>query len=883
MRFTIALNFLALAFVFTSCTKNSNKSDLNNGKAPTTSEEALSKLSPEHKAKFEAWKTQTFKSCSSSEVLGKNQKDIIESKGIDGIALLKQNHESVVFKDAENIAVLSEFNSFSGVSESKSEETQNINGSNYSVSVETKRIGSICSVYFYGQKVYETSFFQSAVIGSHFSKLILNSISSLPPKFSSIGIHGSVEADANSLSSLVSQNLQVTNASQIFLAKQLSLNNEEAMKFFKIGNTNSSMIWQLEGNESFVWTKIREGILISSTLNVEDFFNGNGTIMPIELRHEIPKFNFKGIMNTADNGNLKFRLMFSITKNENLFTASLLKFNQEGFIPYSQQEAETCAKERFQAYHGSLNLKEGISPSIPVLFDTCRVLFPDILKVSYENQFLKSLISIVFENVTPSRQILYGGWDLVLNNISKEIFFSKKDLNLELDPNGKTIIIKVIARHLQAVNFEIEKSINMQPLLESAIQMAFSWSFQGSIVPENMIADFIRSLDNAADVYKVSVVQLMNDLAVNPSNYRDQLVRASSFDQPFKAESLKALSLSKELAYNDFETDIFNQIIQKNITIEDLKVWINNLNIIKIELNKHPNLNPLKGELTKASVQWLQKSELDSQGIADVLLAINNSIDPFIESTKKLVSDLGQSITLNKESLEYAKSISNEHRKIAIAIRDNSKIAGYEDWGIRFFNSLLQTKPNYQQLRRWDNLWSSILSFIQREKVRIGSDSGFTPERNRKEVLAVAIKEEWSASEFESFENISEIAKGKSSCDYYKDSSSIANCAGLGLFSNGPNKFFDTKYNNRYNILSIEFKKFLKQLTPNDWTTLRWSLVGSFFGTWEPIWSKCDNGAFAQKTTELRTQVSQITLENNQFKKWELERKIKETLENCKN
>ena len=73
----------------------------------------------------------------------------------------------------------------------------------------------------------------------------------------------------------------------------------------------------------------------------------------------------------------------------------------------------------------------------------------------------------------------------------------------------------------------------------------------------------------------------------------------------------------------------------------------------------------------------------------------------------------------------------------------------------------------------------------------------------------------------------------------------------------------------------------MNRLSGFDWISLRRTLLDEFFGSFEPIWSKCDAGSFAQKSGVLRGQINAIIIEPDQFKKWDLERQIKETIKDC--
>lgn len=880
MKITFGISLSLLALGLTACSGGGGGNGGGNG--PQSKEEALQKLSPQHKANFEAWQSKVVKACDSADAFGLNKENKMEQDGIDGAALIKKNNGSVVFSDGKNLAILTGYNSFSGVGSTKTEETLDVNGQGYTISAETKREGSTCSVFLFGQKVYETGIVESFTVGTQYSPDKEASATSQIPVVRNLGVSGAAEVVQHGIYALLSQTLKPSKEAQAFVGQSFGLNAEQSAKLFKLSNyTSADSAVRIDADQSSVWSNSEGGNLISQSAVLKKAFDGTSRVLNLEVRLQVPQFDFRGTKNATDNGNLKLALSSTIIKKDNGFLYTIKSLQTDGLVPFSQAEAETCTKDRVSAYLGAFAGNSSISPSTQVMFSPCRTIFPDIENVSYKNGLLKSLIPIVFASVTPTSQFQYGGWDFVLSQFAKEAVSQNKDIVSELDPSAKTKIVGIVSRHLEVIKAEIENSKNMRQSKDTALQMGLDWSFKGTVVSPARISQIIKSVDNSSDVFKASSERLLNDLARNPNSNDDQLSFALAIDGNFKSEAMKALNLSKELSYSNFESDVFSQVIQKKVTIDELRSWSDRFATIKTEINKYPAVSPVKGELVGSSLKWLKNGEVATQDLAGIYSAVNNSIDPFAESTKQLVRDLGQSLSGNKEALEFARNITGEYKQLAISIRSNSTAAEYESWGSSFFNSVLQKRPAVEQLRQWSDMWVSALAFVQREKARVAGDFGSMPEWNRKKVIEVAVKETWSGQDFAALEAIAPVAKSKNTCDRYKDASSQADCAGMSLFSKGQRKFFDPTYAGRYTSLSADFNAYMNRLSGFDWTTLRWSLVGEFFGSWEPIWSKCDNNMFNQKASTLKGQINAIAGETDQLKKWELERQIKETIKNC--
>lgn len=89
----------------------------------------------------------------------------------------------------------------------------------------------------------------------------------------------------------------------------------------------------------------------------------------------------------------------------------------------------------------------------------------------------------------------------------------------------------------------------------------------------------------------------------------------------------------------------------------------------------------------------------------------------------------------------------------------------------------------------------------------------------------------------------------------------MADCAGMSLFSKGQRKFFDPSFAGRYAGLGADFANYMNHLGSFSWTTLRWSLVGEFFGPSEPIWSRCGGLVFSEKAASLKSQINALVKE----------------------
>jgi hypothetical protein len=227
----------------------------NGGNDPRSKEEALSKLSPSHKQNFENWKQRVVKACDASDAFGLSKDQKLEADGIDGAALVQSNGGSIIFSDNGSLAVLTSYNSFSGIGNTKAEESQQVNGQGYTISAETKREGSNCAVYLFGQKVYETYVAESFIVGTQWTSGKQAQSTSAIPQVKTLGASGMSEVIQQGIYSLMSQALKPSREAITLLSKKLGLKEEEATRLFKLGNyTSADSALRIENEPSSLWS-----------------------------------------------------------------------------------------------------------------------------------------------------------------------------------------------------------------------------------------------------------------------------------------------------------------------------------------------------------------------------------------------------------------------------------------------------------------------------------------------------------------------------------------------------------------------------------------------------------------------------------------------------
>jgi hypothetical protein len=868
---------LSLALV--ACSNDKGKDD--NKAQPSTPDEAISKLSDYHKTSFETWKSKVAKSCDASTAFGIS--DTASSDiGVDGKALLNKNAGSLVFVKDGGFTVLTGMSGFSGVLRTESESTSDVNGQVTTVSAKTERLGSNCVVYLFGQKVYETTLAANFVVGAEARLNRQTNPMNTRAVINSVGSIGSAEVTGVGVAETLMEALKPSIEVRDALGQSLGMTAQEAQRLLQLSPYPQVQVALRLANEiSSVWNLGDSRSIVASRSVLVNLFTGQARAVKVDVRLAIPQMKFVDQENSADKATLDLSAAMMQERGANGATIRLEQMRLNSRKAFDVQESNQCLSDRVGRLVVSAQSRQEVSPAAAVAFAPCRVLNPDIEKTAQASGFLKTLMPLVFGGLQPSPNVRYNGWDAILSRLIVQTLDDGKDLRAELDPQGVAKIMSLMAQHLSVVRGELPRMKNGPALKEAIDTMALQWGFQGQSVGLSRIGNIIYSVDIAADPFTASSRRLLLDLGREPNSRDGELSFASTMDAGYKAEALKTLALAKELEERRFEADVFNQVLQLRTSVQELQAWSQTLTVVKNELTRYPNLAPQKSMLSSLAVKWMKSGEVSGTELPNYYQAISNVIDVYPASTDELLKALERSVADGREGLFYARTVTPEMKNQSLQIVAASKAAGYEAMGRDFIQTFLQRRPNAQQVRDAASLWSSISGFTQRELARIGGESAVGAEWRRKALIEKAIQENWTAMEFQGLESIAVVALSKSSCERHKDVASLADCAGALLFSKTQRMFFDPSFQNRYTGLAADLSGALARMTDFNWVSLRGELVREFFGSWEPLWSRCDQSNFSQKAAELKMTLRQILGEPDSFKRFEKERRIGELVRNC--
>ena len=551
--------------------------------------------------------------------------------------------------------------------------------------------------------------------------------------------------------------------------------------------------------------------------------------------------------------------------------------------PYDEEEASRCALSRGYGLMQDPSLRNQITPSVVYMLAPCQIFFKNLDLALLSNGAYKTLVPTIFSAVKPSHSFSYMGWDQVLSELALKALKENKNLVLELDPQRKTILVPKLETISSQIRAPLEQSKNLAPEASNLFLMGMNWGFKDTPVSQPSLDEMIRALDNTYVPFKQSTLTLIQTLKENPNSSSATISYALTLDDAFKEEAKRALGLSKDTGYLNFQSQVFDQILQRQISLDLLCEWSTRLTEIKTALSPFSGLASIKNRLVDATVAWLDAKAVEYSDLPQIYAALNNVSEAFPESTKALLESLKSSPKAQPESLTYAANMSQEMKDLAISIKDQSLSLDLNSFGNGFYNSILQKKVSLEELRQLTDSLQAAREFKAQETARLKdhAEQASENESDLKELLHVAVNELWSKKDFEDIVVISELAQTTSwSCERLVGVSSRLDCVGLRAISKASGKLLSPSFASRYSQLAKSFLGYIPVLSEKFLLSKGQDLTSRFFS--DPVWSKCDQIAFSEKSAGVDQTMKLIAKETDRIKLWEHERKMQGYLENCR-
>ncbi|MFK7822874.1 MAG: hypothetical protein AB8G05_01860 [Oligoflexales bacterium] len=259
-------------------------------------------------------------------------------------------------------------------------------------------------------------------------------------------------------------------------------------------------------------------------------------------------------------------------------------------------------------------------------------------------------------------------------------------------------------------------------------------------------------------------------------------------------------------------------------------------------------------------------------------------MDPFKEATLHLMDSLERSLVDCQQAIDFAASLSQEYKNKSIETKALSSQIELTDWGEVFFKNVLSEREDISTIESWIRSLKAGKEFFSQDQLRNGAETSFAYKRKKKDLLVKALDDAWDKREFSLIERIGKLGVYKSMCNRHKNLVSMIDCIGIDFFSKESEMALYLDFGERYGVLAEALVEHLKKLNPEfNFSSIGRDLTRNFFGTFgTPIWSKCSNELFYKNFDKLNQEIDNLLETSEQFKRWEIERNIKNILKDCR-
>jgi hypothetical protein len=835
----------------------------------------LAALSGDEQKAFEGWKSSLFKDCSASSALGASSRGGTSERGVDVDLMEARIGAERILRVGSDVVFVGGTNSIAGISRSKhsigSSISVNGNSSSRSIEVEAIREGSSCKVSIGGQTVYEGRVAANYELLMH----VRASSGDDSPDVGSSALRtaGSVaSADGSAVAGALRSAVAPSAETIQLVGSSLGLTEESSRSLFRTSRLDSSYeAMRLNGT---LWFNSGSPQLLGNPQNIL----AAGT-----RRAEIKLFG-KTVLR-----NLEADLQLNQIQPDK-YEVLVRQVRYLGSQAHDPQVFKQCFVDRTYALAqlASAPMSREISPRVREALSPCEPLVSeDGMKLAESMGALAEALPIVLAARRPSPELQYNGWDDVLFRLVITELRAGRNPRISLDPNSKAPLIGLVSSRIQSLYETIETNPAFNPVRDAVYRMGLSWALTNQNVSWPQTQQILRAVENTAVKLQASTLRLIDELSRSPVGQEQTLAFAASLDASYKNEVTRVLQIAEKIQYSTWINQIYSRILQNRTLISEIRTAGEKMARIETALSVHGGaLSGVRERLVNSTMALLDRGTIRQDEVTGLFGAIANTAGVLPESTVELVNSLDHSgVEYPRAAVDFAASITAEYKNLVRAIRSTLPALEVDESALRGLNltRVLQDQVKIERIREINSGVQAGVAFTQRERSRLaGENFTYSNERNRKEIIEQALKEGWSAADYETLEKVSEFGRVKTSCDRHKGISSVADCIGLRSFGRERGKFMAPEYGNRYSGLADRFRSYLQQMgTDFGYSSIRRQLIDTFFGTFEIAYSKCDTPSFVAKANALDAAVQARLKASNFSARYDAEKAIEAALKNC--
>ena len=548
----------------------------------------------------------------------------------------------------------------------------------------------------------------------------------------------------------------------------------------------------------------------------------------------------------------------------------------------SDAMAATCFVDRSIVVNSLSDNTNSLHPNLTEVQSNCGVLALDVNKALASQQVYSQLLPAVLWSAKSAPDYMYNGWGRLLVEVAVETEKSQKNLNKILDPQGDTPVIQAVIANVEAVSGLMPQFSDLTSVDADILNMVGYWGlYDEQSMMENI--DFVlTALNNSINLFHKSTMSLIYGLSSSPSSKMGNLNFAFNIESSYKQKALRAKGLAEELGFETWVDDNFDRVLQEMFSEGHFDSWIDKMQTVKTDLLKYPKIKQHHGSLAEASIRWLDQGIIDKGQLNGIFSSIDNISERLPVATKLLVNRYKSSYQDVAEDLKFAGSLTVEYQDKLVNAKSIAAELGQKTFANRLIDNLFKEKYDISLVRAWNGILVAGKAFSAREVKRSADSFGATNKRYVSKIIDTSLKEVWKPAYIDDLEKIAELGLYNTFWDHHKGYATVADAIGMGLFSTKEGEYFDPNYGRRYGQLAAQFIGHMKQLSSDDHSSLRRDLINGYFGNFgKKIWRSCDMGMFQQNANELKSLINKYLKTTDTFDRWDLERAIKDKLEDC--
>lgn len=851
-------------------------------KDPETPQDAINNLSVQHQKQFLLWQGQMLKSCNAREIFFKEDWGTDRATGIDYKLLYNQNENSFILNDGKAFAIANSYTKFKGTANTKYQMTTTINESSYIIEASSKRVGSICEIYLYGQKVFETAIVENVVINGFYTP---EQKEKKIQAFYKLTHHPSLnltQISNHHLDKLFWSGIEAKQDAYDFLSKKLNI--KDIKKYFKVDGrdiSKSSSSYKIGNLSNSTWFSYYDKKVIGDKDEIQDIFN------PLNLTTNI---SFSVVIKTPANyilnryqspksWSFNSTLKKSIDDKVEYFSLHNIIFS--GALPASDETAATCFKKRAFILNIFADNTKSLHPNIINTESTCRIFTHDIKKALFDLNVYAEIFPVIFGSTVPASEYYYNEWDDRLIKLAVDGILKNSDLTALLDPESKTKVISDVIANIKTTKKLLTDYTELANVSTEILNLSASWAFIGEEAYIPKINYLLSTFNHSIDPFYNSTLLLIKSFKRRSKYINATTKFAQSLSSELKVKAANTLKLATELEYKDWIYNEFNQALQKHLGLDFFTRWEENLSQVKASLFKYPHLKNHYALISKATFKALKNKTLEISALPQIFLALNTLNEIFPDLMPSMLNKFNASYMDAKLDLDFAITLSTAYKTTLCKIKVIATELKLEDWINKTLNEFFYRHDGLETMQLRLQTLISAKDFSVREDARMAKESNTRRnDQHKEELILKALKEYWSDFHFSEFESIASYLSSQSYCKRYPGLSSVLDCYSLKHFSINNGKILDLEFDHRYAKLALDFSKYVILMEGFKFRPLRRSLVNyyiSSFGNY--LWQNCSMAEFNALNNRLKKMIKTYVINDNYSQSRIMKKAITDLLE----